>query len=1257
MRAGRRTRAADLRQNVEKCPRLPMAFCLFVLVPAASAPGQQPDLRASQPVLSADLHCSADSNQIAAATNPAARETGFALLAGPLADAARCADLAGILDLSKVRSAALADWRNVLAGQQGMERTQLRAVQFLLQKGDARAAEIIARQALQILPKSPALYLLAAEAMQRQGDEYGARQLLVQGLSATGGDQILSRLASVQDAHGQGAAELYSKLADDPQSPADKQEAALERGFTVALRDGDAAQAKRLAARLKKEGHPEFEPLLNREEDTADETSIPGGREGLAFIAGLKSGVSAKKFLAEFARALLGNVCTGICFGVDGYKRALEDYFATVSQLESLGVRDHQRVTITISLQNPDERHRTERILDLLGVELHAENGVIRLVEGVKRRQARRQDVIAALAIDLIGMEKSLQSGKPYPVEIQDDAVAIYPHAELWKQAFPGRTDGGFTAMLLHSPQIARLYLSLSEIDPRTLEALFGAVSPGELATRFAEELARFGPAFAVTEHGAVVPGGPDAAPVWADLTGAPPDHPGPFFRAMLENEPMLAFFYAVSELDARHQAFFTANADRALRFFTLSKGLTAAGEYHKDLWTDTSFSRFMRSVPLDDNGHVIFPGSPGVWLVAKGTRADDKRISTLQKKASQVASAAVEDSILSRIAETQYGVAGLKSSELDNFLAVALLNAHLKEPMDDQAAILLAQHYAECWPLYVYFSDLPQVNHIGLPNYFSILDQIRQKPKLIQNVELGQLYALMGWVSILGRSEALLGSQAASLFSQIGEQMQAAAGRGSISPASLDLAKSIVTACAPNSDGTLDTGIRQCMIGHSDAVDERRAADFQRVLELQKAPSLEGLQSIAEAAQRILAGPDNAAADSFRADAQRMADAASQLPAVGLPRNRRVSFRDREAIEIYDSGAIKKYAADLKEIAACPHPTVKAARKIARELLNAIRPQITAALAAPIYAYYLRSTDLIVSEDPLLLRKHRYVDFIVPLGNNQIVSRPEFIASSEGAGSYFVGGFGDFALIAGRAAAPGFRQGGRGADTMIAAQLAAIRSVAWGRLTQDDQRLAALRILAAREWIVQAAADPEYFQALSTATVGVISLARRADLLQAVENRDWHSVWKSVPLPDLYMVGSRLSGYSLPHSDHSPVFSELNALEASGRGQNVNYLGRIPYVAYGCGHPHILPDAPYEEYARRLMQEDLAERTADFKLYLAYRADNLGVKPAELGQIAEKLAAQAFASSQLTDYHDWRSLFAAYDSISTNDLKKALEP
>ena len=67
-------------------------------------------------------------------------------------------------------------------------------------------------------------------------------------------------------------------------------------------------------------------------------------------------------------------------------------------------------------------------------------------------------------------------------------------------------------------------------------------------------------------------------------------------------------------------------------------------------------------------------------------------------------------------------------------------------------------------------------------------------------------------------------------------------------------------------------------------------------------------------------------------------------------------------------------------------------------------------------------------------------------------------------------------------------------------------------------------------------------------------------------------------------------------------------------------------------------------------------ERMAEFKIFLAFQADGMGLAPAALDRVAEPLAAKAFRNAKMTDFKDWRSLMAGYASITTRDVKQALE-
>jgi hypothetical protein len=225
-----------------------------------------------------------------------------------------------------------------------------------------------------------------------------------------------------------------------------------------------------------------------------------------------------------------------------------------------------------------------------------------------------------------------------------------------------------------------------------------------------------------------------------------------------------------------------------------------------------------------------------------------------------------------------------------------------------------------------------------------------------------------------------------------------------------------------------------------------------------------------------------------------------------------------------------------------------------------------------------------------------------------------------------------------------------------VAAQIAAIRSSQWDGLQEADLRLVGLRVAVAREWIMESTVRPDVFQALAEETMGQLSLSRRADLLNSIATRSWQKAWNSVTLPDLFALGGRY----LYHFSHdpwpSPVTAELRVVAGSNDGSRLNILGPIPFHAFGCSHPHLLADAPYEEYEQHLFPTEIAERTAEFKLYLAFQADSAGVQPGELARVAEPLAAKAFRSADLTDDHDWRSLLAAFAGVTTVDFKQALE-
>jgi hypothetical protein len=104
-------------------------------------------------------------------------------------------------------------------------------------------------------------------------------------------------------------------------------------------------------------------------------------------------------------------------------------------------------------------------------------------------------------------------------------------------------------------------------------------------------------------------------------MAAASPANPGPFFRALLDKDDgrLLSFYATLAQLDLVHQQFFMRNASRTSKFYELyrqSREL-ARGAGKESL--ETGFFDVLREVPLDADGSVQFPGSPELWLVAKG--------------------------------------------------------------------------------------------------------------------------------------------------------------------------------------------------------------------------------------------------------------------------------------------------------------------------------------------------------------------------------------------------------------------------------------------------------------------------------------------------------------------------------------------------------------------------------------------------------------------------------------------------------------
>jgi tetratricopeptide (TPR) repeat protein len=1162
---------------------------------------------------------------------------------------------AGTLEDLQLHKEALAAWRRVLEFKPDFERAHYRIARLLLESGDPRAADEAADAGLLLLPRSANLYIVKADALEKKGETYSARSTLERGAAAVTDPALLSRLAAIEDTFGGSAAGSYAKLAESLGNSSPERLMALERGFTVALRDGDLDRAQSFAGLLESAGHAESQGLLSEQARDDTSTIMPGGLDALAFAARLQEHVLPDRFFVPYCQMVVDLIGPSTSPDKKLFISEIQEHFERLSALEAVGKRDGNRLVITLSLDGKNGRRNSEKVLGLLGIKLRTTQGAVELDLGEKKSQTKKQDTLSALAIDEVGMQEAFRAGKPYTLEIPYDRVSIYPSEKLWRDAFYAKDNapGGFATAVLHMPKMASLYIAFSFLDKKTISELLSAVNLGTLYDHYSDLMYLFSPAFAVQNNHASVPGGPNAETIWGKLVGVSPQQPGAFFRALLDHEggKLLAYYFTLSQLDRPHQAFFTAHYSRTEQFYKLFASSKEMERGISGVTRDSTFREILRSVPLDRDGRVNFPGSAEVWTVAKGRSASEAQTTKLLKRVSKAVAPELEDEVLLRLAGTEYSEHGTRLNELQNFLSVSRIDAHRSEPLDEESALLLAQHFSNSSSAYAYFTDLIALGAPEFRQFFSAVDRIKSRPPLEANLELGQLHALVEWICLLNRRHAIGDGDAAQLFKQICDRFASANGEEAYTTASLDSARSILLHCLPeDKTASLDVRIRACLLGPV-LPGGPQEVDYRHVLEEQKVPSLHVLISIYQEAAKWsmkTPRPEEAAA---------IEKSVAAIPSVGLPKDTKIRGREKDAIAHYETSPILKIMSEVNQKIAKRKVKREEVEKLSKELMADLGPQVTLALVGPIYGYFLRSTDLVESADALLLRKHHYLNFAEG-GNQDANAESAFHKDNEGVGSYFLGGFAEFPLAAGSAANVGWRNGGGpGAGESVVAEIAAIRATNWERLEESDQRLLSLRVSVAREWIVKSADRPDLLDALSEETLGLLSPTRRADLLNGIESRNWRKVWSSAMLPDLFTVGGMYLNRFKTDPWSSPATAALRAVASANDGSRLQVLGAITYHTFGCGHTHLFTDAPYEEYERQLLSDELAERSAEFKLFLAFLADSAGVQPSSLAGVAETLAGKAFRAAQMNSSSDWRSLLAAYASVTTDDLRKALEP
>jgi hypothetical protein len=214
---------------------------------------------------------------------------------------------------------------------------------------------------------------------------------------------------------------------------------------------------------------------------------------------------------------------------------------------------------------------------------------------------------------------------------------------DVWRRLVRGGdkvSDEQLPLAILAERRSALLYRGLAAYDDETLAAL--AADPDRLRRlqrRHADVLAVFGARFAVRGGLVVVPGGPEAEPLWQELVGETPRSPARFLLALVgPSGGRLAFFYdSVARLEPVRQRLalglhLPAGAPRTDAVRALARVFQAeAAWWRKEggafARPDADAARLLRELRLTPDGGIAPPTARGFWeaLLDGASRSADE--------------------------------------------------------------------------------------------------------------------------------------------------------------------------------------------------------------------------------------------------------------------------------------------------------------------------------------------------------------------------------------------------------------------------------------------------------------------------------------------------------------------------------------------------------------------------------------------------------------------------------------------------------
>jgi len=470
--------------------------------------------------------------------------------------------------------------------------------------------------------------------------------------------------------------------------------------------------------------------------------AIAGPMRSFLRMAGISQGVKPEEVMPLLSRNVFMQGYRGSSKPTE-FLILLRRYVAQARELENLAAGNG----MTIRVSNCDEAKPLLRILGYRTLENCGDPHTSLQTEDPER---------AFLSIDsgfpLPELELTLQGGKPFEYPFYSSSVPVMFAESAWTMASRRNhreSSKDLIDTILSDQAMARLYWSLSKLDPETSRALQQTIGIGKLLP-YAAVLDFYGRGLCISGGRVVVPGGVDAESGWKDLVGASPSSPASFVERLLARDKgwMAAYFDVLSRVNKNEQAYFT-RPDRLRLFYDGLRSTDPAVKATRGSFRPAPAMLLFATRLQLENGEPLIPGNLEVW---KDILLQGPNSKLLHRSGRWNPNLNGPDQLvqlmfaLSRVSPD--------GGPLQMYMAISELDSRRLpgRRLAPETVRLLARRFDEFDDQYRIFSEFPELSDESITLFLNVVQALDGAPGSMRGNAIGTFQANVGLWQILAR-------------------------------------------------------------------------------------------------------------------------------------------------------------------------------------------------------------------------------------------------------------------------------------------------------------------------------------------------------------------------------------------------------------------------------------------------------------------------------------------------------------------------